>query len=178
MFMLKKTQIRFSLALLLLAASQLANAQESPGLGVPATEEQIAGWDISISPEGENLPAGSGSVEQGSSVYMTHCIACHGAEGEGTTNDRLVGGHDSLASGSAVKTVGSYWPYATTLFDYIRRAMPYQLPGSLNNDEVYALTAFLLYLNEIVDEDAVMNASSLPQVEMPNRDNFVWEWTE
>jgi mono/diheme cytochrome c family protein len=158
--------------------SGLSLAQEGPGLGVPATPEQVAGWDISIDPSGANLPAGSGSVAQGAGVYMTYCLACHGEGGQGGTNDQLVGGHGTLASDSAVKTVGSYWPYATTLFDYIRRAMPFTMPGSLTDDQVYALTAYLLQLNGIVDDNAVMNAQTLPQVEMPNRDGFVWAWLE
>ncbi len=153
-------------------------AQEGPGLGVPATPEQIAGWDISIDPSGANLPAGSGSVAQGAAVYMTYCLACHGEGGQGATNDRLVGGHGSLASDSPIKTVGSYWPYATTLFDYIRRAMPFTLPGSLTDEQAYALTAYLLELNGIIDEDTVINAQTLPAVEMPNRDGFVWAWIE
>jgi len=153
-------------------------AQEGPGLGVPATPEQIAGWDISIDPSGANLPAGSGSVAQGAAVYMTYCLACHGEGGQGATNDRLVGGHGSLASDSPIKTVGSYWPYATTLFDYIRRAMPFTLPGSLTDEQAYALTAYLLELNGIIDEDTVINAQPLPAVEMPNRDGFVWAWIE
>ena len=153
-------------------------AQEGPDLGVPATPEQIAGWDISIDPSGANLPAGSGSVAQGAAVYMTYCLACHGEGGQGATNDRLVGGHGSLASDSPIKTVGSYWPYATTLFDYIRRAMPFTLPGSLTDEQAYALTAYLLELNGIIDEDTVINAQTLPAVEMPNRDGFVWAWIE
>jgi mono/diheme cytochrome c family protein len=165
-----------ALSLLLTGVSVLA--QEGPGLGVPATPEQIAGWDISIDPSGANLPAGSGSVAQGADVYMTYCLACHGEGGQGSTNDRLVGGHGTLATDSPVKTVGSYWPYATTLFDYIRRAMPFSLPGSLTDDQAYALTAYILQLNGIIDEDDVINAQTLPAVEMPNRDGFVWVWIE
>lgn len=152
----------------------LALAQEGPGLGVSATDEQVAGWDISINPKGENLPAGSGSVTQGAAIYAVQCIACHGPNGEGATNDRLAGGHGSLDTENAVKTVGSYWPYATTVFDYIRRAMPFQQPGTLSNDEVYALTAYLLNINGIVDENTVLDADTLPSIEMPNRDGFVW----
>ena len=170
--------MRNLLALTLLWTCSLASAQEGPGLGVPATAEQIAGWDISVGPEGETLPAGSGTVAQGAALYATQCIACHGVNGEGGTNDRLSGGHGPLDSGSAIMTVGSFWPYATTIFDYVRRAMPYQQPGTLSNEQVYALTAYLLQINGIIDEDAVMNADTLPQVEMPNRDGFVWSWME
>jgi len=148
--------------------------QEGPGLGVPATPEQVAGWDISIDPEGENLPAGSGTVAQGEAIYDAQCFACHGQNGEGATNDRLAGGHGSLATANATKTVGSYWPYATTVFDYVRRAMPFSQPGTLSNDEVYALTAYLLNINGIVDETTVLNAETLPLIEMPNRDGFFW----
>lgn len=158
--------------------SSLSLAQEGPGLGVPATAEEIAGWSISISPDGDNLPAGSGTARQGQSTFTAKCSACHGMNGEGATNDRLVGGMGSLDSESPVKTVGSYWPYATTLFDYIRRAMPFLQPGSLTDEEVYALTAFILELNGIVGMDTVIDSSSLPQVIMPNRDNFVWMWSE
>ena len=153
-----------------------ARAQEGADLGIPATPEEIAAWDISIGPDGEGLPAGSGTAMQGVAVYAVQCIACHGQEGAGQLNDRLVGGHGSLADPAPVKTVGSFWPYATTVFDYIRRAMPYAASQSLSNDEVYGLTAYLLYLNGIIGEQDVMDAQSLPQVEMPNRDNFVLAW--
>jgi cytochrome c len=166
----------FSVLILLLCP--LALAQESPELGVPASPEEVAGWDISIDPEGEGLPAGSGTVAQGAEIYAIQCFACHGANGEGATNDRLSGGHGSINTSSAVKTVGSYWPYATTVFDYVRRAMPFQQPGSLSNNEVYALTAYLLNINGILDEGTALNAETLPGIEMPNRDGFVWAWEE
>ena len=162
----------------LLASAWLRDvaAQEGPNLGVPATPEQIAGWDISIGPDGRGLPAGSGTAGVGKAVYELKCLACHGQEGAGRPNDQLVGGHGTLESPAAVKTVGSYWPYATTLFDYIRRAMPYLQPQSLSNDETYALTAYLLFLNGVIAEDAAMNAQTLPAVAMPNRGNFVWAY--
>ena len=149
------------------------SAQEGPGLGETPTAALIAEWDISVARDGSGLPPGSGSAIEGAPVYALKCAACHGPRGEGLLNDRLVGGHGSIGGPAAIKTVGSYWPYATTLFDYIRRAMPYAQPQSLSNDETYALTAYLLYLNEIIGEDAVMNTATLPAVEMPNRDNFV-----
>jgi len=136
----------------------------------------VAAWDISIPPSGAGLPAGSGSVKQGESVYAAKCQACHGAKGAGKPADALVGGIGSLASGKPVLTVGSYWPYATTLFDYVRRAMPTTNPQSLGNDEVYAVTAYVLHLNGIVGEAAVLDARTLPQVKMPNRDGFV-DWS-
>jgi mono/diheme cytochrome c family protein len=147
-----------------------------PGLGRVATVQDVAAWDISIPPSGAGLPAGSGSVKQGESVYLAKCQACHGAKGTGKPADPLVGGIGSLASGKPVLTVGSYWPYATTLFDYVRRAMPTTNPSSLSDDEVYAVTAYVLHLNGIVGEGAVLDARALPQVRMPNRDGFV-DWS-
>jgi len=149
------------------------SAQEGPGLGETPSAALIAAWDISVAPDGSGLPPGSGSALEGAPVYALKCGVCHGPGGEGLVNDRLVGGHGSIGGPAATKTVGSYWPYATTIFDYIRRAMPYPRPQSLSDDETYALTAYLLYLNDIIDEDAVMNAATLPAVEMPNRDNFI-----
>jgi mono/diheme cytochrome c family protein len=151
-----------------------ATAQEGPNLGETPSDELIAAWDISIGPDGTGLPPGSGTAIEGESLYTTAtCIACHGQGGEGLLNDRLVGGHGTIGGPASRKTVGSYWPYATTIFDYIRRAMPYLQPQSLSDNETYALTAYLLYLNGIIDQDEVMDADSLPAVEMPNRDNFV-----
>jgi cytochrome c len=147
-------------------------AEQGPHLGVPATEAQVAGWDVSILPDGAGLPPGSGTPAEGAAIYAVKCIGCHGAEGAGKPNDQLVGGQGTLTSGSPVRTIGSYWPYATTLFDYIRRAMPYPMPHSLSDDETYALTAYLLKLNGIVGDDAVVDAESLPRVRMPNRENF------
>ncbi len=164
------------IALSLLCFTSLSFAQEGPGLGVEATPEQLAGWDISIDPSGANLPAGSGSVLEGKGIFSVKCAACHGVNGEGATNDQLVGGHGSLVTDNPLKTVGSYWPYATTVFDYIRRAMPFQQPGSLSNDEVYALTAYLLALNGIIDDEAEINAENLVNVEMPNKEGFIWDW--
>lgn len=175
--LIHKVLMRNFLVLNVLLAS-FALAQESPRLGVPASPEEVAGWDISIGPEGDNLPPGTGSVTQGAALYAVQCFACHGPNGEGAIEPRLAGGHGTLATANAVKTVGSYWPYGTTVFDYIRRSMPFQQPGSLSNDEVYALTAYLLNLNGIVDEQAELNAETLPAIEMPNRDGFEWEWQE
>jgi cytochrome c len=148
-------------------------ATTGPGLGRVATAQEVAAWDISIPPSGAGLPAGSGTPKQGEAVYVAQCQACHGAKGEGKPADRLVGGVGTLGTNKQVMTVGSFWPYATTLFDYTRRAMPTTKPLSLTNDEVYAVTAYLLFLNGIIGEDEVMNAQTLPQVRMPNRDGFV-----
>ena len=155
-----------------LLASACAVAQQGPHLGVPVSAADIAAWDISIGPSGGGLPQGSGTASAGASVYATKCIACHGEKGAGKPSDQLVGGSGTLHDAAPVRTVGSYWPYATTLFDYIRRAMPWPQPQSLSADEVYALTAYLLFLNGVVGETDVMNATTLPKVVMPNRDNF------
>jgi cytochrome c len=150
----------------------VAAAQEGPRLGVPATPEQIAGWDVSIGPDGAGLPAGSGTAAAGKAVYEAKCAACHGADGAGRPNDQLVGGVGTISGSAPIRTVGSYWPYATTVFDYVRRAMPYVAPHSLTADETYALTAYLLAQNGVIGQGDVMNAQTLPKVAMPNRANF------
>ena len=162
------------------ALAACASLQPAPGkppaFGVAVGAEEIAHSDISIPPSGAGLPKGGGSARQGLQVYEQKCLVCHGAKGVGKPADVLVGGVGSLASKAPLRTVGSYWPYATTLFDYTRRAMPITNPLSLSDDEVYAVSAYVLFLNGIVGEDAVMNAQTLPQVKMPNRDGFVSDW--
>ena len=148
-------------------------APKGPALGVPATPAQIAGSDISIPPDGTGLPEGSGTPAQGAQIYTAKCFACHGPDGTGAAADRLAGGQGTLKNPAPLKTIGSYWPYATTLFDYVRRAMPYPEPHSLTNAEAYALTAYLLHLNGVIGADAVMDAKTLPKVKMPNREQFV-----
>ena len=173
----RRCRLGRSAALVVLAgtlASATLPAAEHPGLGQVLGEDQVAAVDFTILPDGTGLPAGQGGVEEGRTLYEQWCRACHGEAGKGGPNDRLVGGVGSLASDAPVKTIGSYWPYATTVFDYIRRAMPYTAPGSLSADDVYALTAYLLHENGIVGEDAVMDADALPAVVMPNREGFVW----
>jgi S-disulfanyl-L-cysteine oxidoreductase SoxD len=156
---------------LVLATAALA---EGPNLGKPISQEDVAAWDISIGPDGAGLPPGSGTVQQGEAVYATKCQACHGVKGAGQPNDRLVGGQGSLPGDQPpIKTVGSYWPYATTLFDYIRRAMPFYDSKSLASNEVYAVTAYLLNFNGVVSDTATLDAQTLPQVKMPNRDGFI-----
>jgi S-disulfanyl-L-cysteine oxidoreductase SoxD len=158
----------------LFALASPAFAQQSPNLGKPISAEDLAAWDISIGPDGAGLPPGSGTVKQGEAVFGAKCQACHGEKGAGTPNDRLVGGQGSLPGDKPpVKTVGSYWPYATTLFDYIRRAMPFNESKSLTSDEVYGVVAYLLNLNGVIPESETMNAQSLPKVTMPNREGFV-----
>lgn len=153
-----------------------AVASDGPGLGEPLSADEVAAADYVVLPDGDGLPEGSGNAEAGEVLYRTHCIACHGENGQDGINDALAGGHGSIDSDRPVKTLGSYWPYATTVFDYLRRAMPYQQPGILSNDELYALTAYLLFINDIVERDTVLNRTTLPQVEMPNRQGFVWAW--
>ncbi len=171
---------RFSWALAVLAASALAATlaaaqPRSLGIGRPATPAQIAGWNIDVSPDGAGLPAGHGTAGEGKSIYATACASCHGAAGQGGSvfpGPRLAGGRDSLTTAHPVKTVGSYWPFATTLFDYIRRAMPYTAPESLSPDQLYSVTAYVLFLNEIVAEDAPLDRTTLPAIRMPNRHGF------
>jgi len=158
-------------AFLSLSAAALA---ETPDLGRPATPEEITLWDISIGPEGAGLPPGSGTPQQGELVYAAKCLPCHGEKGAGKPNDQLVGGLGTLTGDqNPVKTVGSFWPYATTLFDYVRRAMPFDAPKSLSNDEVYAVCAYILQLNGVIEQSAVMSSQTLARVQMPNHDGFV-----
>ena len=149
-----------------------AHAPEAFGFGAPASEARVASWDIDVRPDGTGLPDGRGSVAEGRDVYNVHCIACHGPTGTEGPNDRLVDSEQWDAYPTS-RTVGNYWPYATTLYDYIRKAMPQLTPGILNEDQVYAVIAYILYMNEIVPEDAVMDATTLPAVVMPARDKFV-----
>jgi S-disulfanyl-L-cysteine oxidoreductase SoxD len=147
---------------------------DGPDLGRPAAPEEIALWDISIGPDGAGLPPGGGTPRQGETVYAAKCLPCHGEKGSGKPNDQLVGGLGSLTGDQPpVKTVGSFWPYAPTLFDYVRRAMPLNAPRSLADDEVYAVAAYILQLNGVIGDGDVMNAQTLPKVQMPNRDGFV-----
>ena len=149
---------------------------QGTNLGRPLTPEEVRKIDITVAPDGRGLPPGRGSVSAGAAVYTKNCQACHGPEGAGKPMDQLTGGVGSLASGKPVKTPASYWPTATTLFDYIRRAMPITSPQSLTNDEVYAVTAYILSIDGIVPMDAVLDAKSLPRIKMPNRDGFVRWW--
>ena len=147
---------------------------ESPNLGRVATPEEIASWDISIAPDGAGLPPGGGTSEQGEAVYAAKCLACHGENGAGKPNDALAGGRGTLVGDQApIKTVGSFWPYATTIFDYVRRAMPLNDSKSLTNDETYAIVAYLLQINGIIGRGEQIDASTLPAIRMPNRDGFV-----
>ena len=164
-------------ALALMACTALTGAARAQsGFAEPATQADIDAVHLSISTDGANLPPGAGTPETGKPLYEAHCAACHGLEGEGTLAQRIVGGIGTLDSDAPVKTVGSYWPTATTVFDYIRRAMPYTAPMSLTDDDYYAITAYVLYLNGLVDEDAKLGPDSLAGIEMPNHDGFVSAW--
>lgn len=159
-------------------APSSGSTPERLGLGRAASPAEIAALDIDIMPDGSGLPAGGGTVARGAQVYDERCFVCHGDKGEDGLFDRLTGREprDDFPFATREdlrKTIGNYWPYATTLFDYTYRAMPFEAPGTLEPDEVYSLVAYLLYLNEIVPESAVMNAETLPKVVMPARDRFV-----
>ena len=155
-----------------------AEPTETFGMGRSVSAHEIAAWDIDVRPDGTGLPNGSGSVAQGEKLYQEKCLSCHGVRGVGSAFDALVGRlpSDEFSFGSdpkLVKTIGNYWPYATTVFDYINRAMPFEAPGSLKANEVYALVAYLLHLNEILAVDAVVSRENLTGITMPARDRFV-----
>jgi S-disulfanyl-L-cysteine oxidoreductase SoxD len=149
--------------------------QQAPtfGVGRAPSAAELAAIDIEVLPNGRGLPAGSGTAEQGQPIYAARCASCHGATGREGPNDALAGGQGSLASARPLKTVGSYWPYATTLWDYINRAMPFAQPHSLTANEVYAVTAYVLSLNGVVSDRDIVSQSTLPRLRMPNRDGFI-----
>ena len=162
-------------ALALALSSRLACA-EGPNLGTPIDPRDLAGWDISVMPDGAGLPAGSGTPAQGERIYAEKCVACHGEDGKATAGmpiSPLFGGGKITDISAMMKTIANFWPYSTTLFDYIRRAMPWTQPRSLTDDEVYALTAYLLAKNKLIGETETMNAETLPKVRMPNRNGFI-----
>lgn len=158
---------------LLVSGDGVAEEHGPYGFGQPATETEMKAWNIDVDPSGAGLPPGRGTVQQGAAVYAAKCAACHGETGTEGPQTRLVGGQGSLATDKPIKTIGSFWPYATTLYDYIFRAMPLTAPQSLTPDDVYALVAWLLHQNGIIPSDAVMDATTLPAVKMPNREGFV-----
>jgi S-disulfanyl-L-cysteine oxidoreductase SoxD len=152
-------------------AASAASAQDA-GLGKPLTESDIKQWDIAVLPDGTNLPPGSGTPAQGAKIFAEKCSACHGDAAKGGIAPYWPALIDT------VKTIANYYAYATTIFDYVRRAMPYNMPRSLNDDEVYALTAYLLALNKLIGDSDAMDAKTLPQVKMPNRDNFIMPYPD
>jgi cytochrome c len=161
-------------ALLVAAGASLAVAQlPTYNVGRTPTAEEVKAWDLTIPPDGQGLPPGSGTAVLGRPIYEERCASCHGEKGEDPKYNRLVGGQGTLATDKPVRTIGSFWQYATTLWSYIRRAQPVDDPGSLTPDQVYAVTAYLLHLNGIIGAQEVMDVKTLPLVKMPNRDGFV-----
>ena len=159
-------------------AATRAQTPSTPNLGKPITEAEIAAWDISILPDGTGLPPDSGTPDQGANIFAGKCAACHGQNAKGGINAALVGGAPLTSGIDTPKTIANFWGHATTLFDFTRRAMPWTQPRTLTNDEVYALTAYILSLNKIIGEQDVMNAQTLPKVRMPNRDGFIPRFPE
>jgi mono/diheme cytochrome c family protein len=171
-----KGQYAAALAAIVLGMST-AFAQ-SPHLGVPISPADIEAWDIAILPDGTGLPPGSGNAALGAPVYAEKCALCHGVNAEGGIAVALIGGAPLTNGIDTGKTIANFWPVSTTLFDYIRRAMPWTQPRTLSDDEVYALTAYLLAINDIIDEEDEMNAATLAEVQMPNRDGFIVRFPE
>ena len=159
------------------ALATAASAAEGPNLGEPISEADIAPWDITIMPDGTGLPAGSGTAALGAPIFTQKCSACHGAQGEGGIAASLNAG-PPRATLDGGKSIANFWPYATTIFDFIRRAMPPTAPNTLEAEEVYALTAYVLYLNELIGENDTIDQDTLPEVQLPNRDNFIIRFPE
>jgi len=175
---MRKPLLAIAMTLTFGAGAALA---QSPGLGKPVSEADIEAWDIAVLPDGTNLPPGSGTPVQGAKIYAEKCVACHaegGKGGAGPGAGPLVGGEPLTNGIDTAKTIANYYAYATTVFDYIRRAMPYNAPRSLKDEEVYAVTAYILALNKLIGENDVMDAKTLPQVKMPNRDNFIMPYPD
>ncbi|MBT8147262.1 MAG: cytochrome c [Gammaproteobacteria bacterium] len=161
------------LAMLILVGFYTSSGAQTPSLGTPVSPSQLSGFDLIVEPDGTGLPAGSGTAAEGENVFRARCQACHGANGEGNSSSTVLVGGSMQSEGPPLRTVGSYWPHATTVFDFIRRAMPADAPKSLSDEEVYQVTAYVLFLNEIVGRDEVLNARSLPLIDMPNSDGFI-----
>jgi len=151
----------------------LTNSQESVRLGIPVTQADLLGFDLIAPPDGSGFPPGTGTAREGKQVYDINCAVCHGASGEGTSSNTLIVGGDMQSEGSPLRTVGSYWPYASTLFDFIRRAMPATAPKSLTSQQVYDVTAYILFMNGIVEEDTPINGETIRKIEMPNANGFI-----
>jgi cytochrome c len=163
----------FFLSVAFLISYPVWATEKAPNLGKPAAKSLEQRWNLDVFPDGTGLPAGSGNAAQGKKVYQQYCLSCHGADGKGGSAEELAGAKHGLMDNPPDKTIGTYWPYATTIFDFTRRAMPLNAPGVLSNDQVYAVTAYLLYLNRIIKENEIMNATTLPKVKMPNHNGFI-----
>lgn len=171
---MKNSLMATALLFPLVTASQAVADQRPFNLGEAATAEQVAGWDIDVRPDGLGAPVGTGNAFDGEEVYADRCASCHGDFGEAVDNwPVLVGGEGTLASHDPVKTTGSYWPYASTMYDYIYRAMPFGEAQSLTHDETYQIVAYLLYMNDIIDDEFEVNQDNIGTIEMPNRDGFM-----
>ena len=172
--MLGLVKFILSFSLIIFLAKTTAASDRKFNLGQIATEEEVAGWDIDVRPDGLGAPIGSGSAIIGEEVYAEQCASCHGDFGEGLDRwPELVGGEDSLDTHDPVKTTGSYWPYASTMYDYIYRAMPFGVAQSLTHDETYQVVAYLLYMNEIIEEDFILNDKNIGKIKMPNVEGFL-----
>jgi len=167
---LKHAILAAFLSLPMLAGASLA---ETPNFGKPIDEAAIAAWDISILPDGTGLPKGSGTPAEGAPIFAEKCSGCHGENGKGGEANALISDRELIGIDAARKTIRNFWPYSTTVFDFIRRAMPFQMPHSLTDDEVYALTAYILAGNKLIGPDDAMDAQTLPKVKMPYRENFI-----
>lgn len=176
MFSFPKIGLAAAFALCLFSVPAQAQAGEGYGIGRTATPKEIKGWDIDVRPDGHGFPPGQGTAAEGEPIFLEKCAACHGEFGEGVGRfPVLIGGKGTLKSTHPVKTIGSYWPFASTLFDYIKRSMPFGNAQSLSDDEVYSLVAYLLYSNDIIEENTVMNGEAVTRIKMPNADGFIPE---
>ena len=151
----------------------IANSQESVRLGIPVTEEDLLEFDLIAPPDGSGFPPGGGTAQEGKQIYDVNCAVCHGTSGEGTSGNTVIVGGDMQSEGPPLRTVGSYWPYASTLFDFIRRAMPATAPKSLTNEQVYQVTAYVLFMNDIIEEDTQINGDTISEIDMPNANGFI-----
>ncbi len=161
------------LLILLFFSLNVIAFEKSPRLGKPASATLVKQWNKDIFPDGEGLPQGKGTASYGKKIYEKHCLSCHGFEGTGNSADELAGARHSLTDNPPDKIIGTYWPYATTIFDFTRRSMPLNAPGILSTNELYAVTAYLLYLNGIIEKNTIMNEKTLAKVVMPNRHGFI-----
>ncbi len=167
------SMLKHFLPTLLFFSIPVVAIEVSPNLGKAASDQQLSQWNKDIFPDGQGLPKGKGTASYGKKIYNKHCLSCHGFEGTGNSADELAGASHSLTDNPPDKIIGTYWPYATTIFDFTRRSMPLNAPGILSTNELYAVTAYLLYLNNIIEENAIMNEKTLPAVVMPNRHGFI-----